>query len=147
MFASIVGLGVDSFLACLVIGPVVARRRDRMALAAILGTADGCATFAASVGGMTLLLVAAAIALGALAIAVAVPDNRRLCMLPVLLSIDNLMTPLSPGDVVAAGVTSFAMAGLGFVASTLVFRAVPPRLHARVAIALGIVALVVIVRG
>ena len=146
MLAS-VGLGIDSFLACLAVAPIVPRRRDRIALAAILGASDGYATFAASVGGLTLYLVAAGIVLGALAIAVASPGLRRVSALPVLLSIDNLVTPLSPGDAVAAGVASFALAGLGFVASTMILRTVPPRLHARVAIALGIVALAVIVRG
>src|SRR5262249_39705520 len=131
----------------LAVAPIVPRQRDRIALAAILGTSDACATFAASVGGMTLHLVGAAIATGVLAIAVASPGYQRLCALPLGLSIDNLMTPLLPGDAVAAGVASFALASLGFAASTLCLRPVAPRLRARVAMALASVALVMIVCG
>lgn len=143
MGLELVALGIDSLLACLAVAPAVSSPRARIVLAAVLGVADGVASFAAGVGGMTTYAAAAGIVAVSIVFALCVPGTfryRRLCALPILLSIDNLATPLSPGDAVVAGLVSGALAGLGFAASMLVYRLIPVRYHAVSAALLGGVA-------
>jgi hypothetical protein len=99
----------------------VRNTRDRAVLAAALGAADGLASLALHAG---LSAGLAVIAVAALACALLPPGRRRLAALPLLLSIDNLLVPLAAREALIAGLESFALAGAGFVASSLCVRIV-----------------------
>jgi hypothetical protein len=116
--AACIGLSVDSFLAGLAIAPAARLRGLWLRLAALFGLFDGLATFAAGVGvapGVAWSFIAAGLAV--LALGFVVRGWSPCYALPLLLSIDNLLTPLSPFEAIQAALASFMMAALGFILS------------------------------
>src|SRR5580704_16700470 len=111
---SVVALGLDSFLACLVIGtrPLIWRERVRLAVA--FGGWDAMATLVGSFW-LHRALELPAIVLWALCTFVlsriALPSRPLLYLLPVLLSLDNLFagSPASMAPVTALSSASMAL--------------------------------------
>jgi len=136
-------LGADSFFASFGLAPLLSSRRERLALAALLGAADGLATALAASGtagrGAGVALIAAA---AAAAMALFARGRRRLFALLPLLALDNLVTPLSPAQACAAAAASAALALIGMAASQAVTSLVPARLRAGAGCALGLAAFV-----
>src|ERR1700690_3640682 len=92
-FTSVVALGLERFLACLVIGTCSARWRDRVGLALAFGGCDAMATLAGSLWPHPSLELSAIMlwALCAFLVCrIALPSRRFLYLLPALLSLDNL---------------------------------------------------------
>ncbi len=113
-------LGLDSFVVCAVIAPLVPRWRDRVGWIVAFGVSDALASLAASLGfgGMAL---AGIMAIAAVAWAATTTDSaRRLVALPILFCLDNLATGVRPLDALPIGLASAGLAAGGFGACSLV---------------------------
>jgi hypothetical protein len=118
-----------------------------MAMAIALGVADAAASSAAVGGGTTLYLIASGIVIVAAGFAVWTRSRYRvLAALPILLSLDNLSTPLRIEAAGAAGLASCALAGVGFVVAAIGYARLPDRHHRGAALAIAALAVVAIVQ-
>jgi len=119
---SMVGLGFDSFLACLAIGFYAASWRERFRLAVAFGACDAAATLLGSVWPHPFPepLALATYFLCVFLLAMAAQSRRELLhALPVLLSVDNLFGGLSANTAPALGAGSALMALLGLSLAAL----------------------------
>jgi hypothetical protein len=113
----IAGLGLDSFLACLVMGAFGVTRREAFGIAAAFGACDAMASL---VGSLWPLQIPPAAAVGAyllcpiLLISAARSKRTLLYGLPILLSLDNLCsaTPAAMAPWLGAGSAVMALVGL-----------------------------------
>jgi hypothetical protein len=134
-------LSFDSLIFAFVVGPLMPSRAERWCLGVLLGTCDGLAVVAGSAFGWTAwgcdaihkVLPLYALAYGVCCLIAShwksLRANPRLAFaLPVLLSFDNLaygvgagpLTSNVAGRAVEIGLTSFAMAMLGFLLSSAI---------------------------
>jgi hypothetical protein len=120
---SCIALGFDSFLACVAIAPLLAERRLRIALPLLFGACDRLASLVAGRGPAPILLGAYLVLL--LVVGCGLGGTWRLSVIPVAVSIDNLLVPLAPKDAVVAGLASFALAAAGIAVATLLLGSVP----------------------
>jgi hypothetical protein len=116
-FFSLAALGLDSFLACLVIGTRPVPWRDRVRLAIAFGVWDAMATLVGSLWlhhsvGLSVILTWALWAF--LLCRMARRSRRFLYLLPALLSLDNLFagSPASMAPAIAVSSASMALCGL-----------------------------------
>lgn len=112
----VTGLGLDSFLACLLVGALGLSNHRALALAIAFGGCDAAASWIGALWPLHLpaFLPAAALALCVPMLAVTVRGKHVLLFgLPLLLSLDNLCTALPARMVLPAGAASGAMALLG----------------------------------
>ena len=115
--AYIVGLGTDSFLACVAIGSLAISLRERIWLAAAFGAFDACATLISNAGvvlpeplALTIYLVCAFL------LGYAAKSRRSIVyLLPLLLSVDNVFSGGTPVFALLLGVSSGVMAMAGLV--------------------------------
>jgi hypothetical protein len=113
----VAALGLDSFLACLVIGAYGVSRAQALGLAATFGACDAAASLLGSIWPLQLpALVAVSVYLVCPLLLVSACRSRRILLfgLPVLLSLDNLcsMTPAAMAPMLGAGSAAMALAGL-----------------------------------
>jgi hypothetical protein len=113
----VAALGLDSFLACLVIGAYGVSRAEAFGLAATFGACDAAASLVGSIWPLQLPpLVAVGLYLMCPLLLVSAARSRRILLfgLPVLLSLDNLCstTPAAMAPVLGAGSAAMALAGL-----------------------------------
>ncbi len=116
-FFSLAALGLDSFLACLVIGARSVPWRDRVRLALAFGGWDAMATLAGSLWPHRSVELSAIVAWALWAFLlcrIARPSRRFLYLLPALLSLDNLFagSPASMAPAIAVSSASMALCGL-----------------------------------
>jgi hypothetical protein len=113
-----VGLGIDSFIACLAMGALPITRWEAVRLAAAFGLCDAAATLIGmqiphampSSLDWVLYLICAAL------IGIAARHSRRiLYLVPILLSLDNLVAGAPPWACVELAVSSAAMALAGLL--------------------------------
>lgn len=118
-----IGLSFDSFLVCFALGPFIADRRRRIALAGAFAALDGAATIAAGYGaaGAVAFFCAAALVIAAER-SWAKPSRLPLALVPLLMSLDNLTLSRGPSDAVVDALASGAAAALGFGAAALAAR-------------------------
>jgi hypothetical protein len=114
---SLAALGLDSFLACLVIDARSMPWRDRVGLALAFGGWDAMATLAGSLSPHRSLELSAIMLWALWAFLLcgrARPSRRFLHLLPVLLSLDNLFagSPASMAPAIAVSSASMALCGL-----------------------------------
>jgi hypothetical protein len=116
-------LGLDSFVACVLLSAFRLSGRGRYCLAAVFGLCDGSATLLSQMPNASLL------ALSILAICfllLLVPGSpgalsrRLLITLPLALSIDNLLDAVPPSAALANGIGSAAWALLGLQVGSMV---------------------------
>jgi hypothetical protein len=120
-FASVLWLGTDSFLACLGIGLATTTWRQRVGLAAAFGVCDALAVVAGqglvvdlpTQATVTLyLLCAFLLGLGGRF------DRRLLYIIPLLLSVDNMLESRSLG-LISPGIAPLALIALVALSSSL----------------------------
>ena len=148
MFAWIPYLAVslDSLWLGLVWGSQRGSHSSRLRAAALIGLCDATATWAAHGGHGGELAYAALIAgLGALSLARRARPSTLL--IPLLLSVDNLIAAHSPLTAAGAGLSSFGLALLGLSASALVLGRVPERRRVAAVALLALFSLALVMLG
>ena len=121
--ASSLLLGLDSALCCLAVGAIMPSVRQRLRLALAFGLCDGIASIAGSMLASPFAEPSEfAVYLGCAAVlGLAARCWRPLVFaLPVLMSVDNLVSGGKPGDALFNGATSAALAVLGLYMGMLV---------------------------
>lgn len=117
-------LGIDSAVAAIAVGPLIRGGWARLAVALLFGACDAAASFAAWSFGFVPPRWFAATGAGGVALygayllalgGIAGRRRRLLYVLPVLLSLDNLLSPAALPDALLFGVVSAALAGFGLV--------------------------------
>lgn len=122
------GLSFDSFVICFVLGLSLGDAEPWLPLAGLFGLLDALATLASGLGVSAAgVVLVSLLALAVAALGVGGRARWRWLALPLLMCIDNLVTPRPAMDAIPVGLTSAAMAGLGFLAAALVARAAPLR--------------------
>ena len=119
---SVVGLGLDSFLACLAIGCYALSRRERLQFALAFGACDAAAALAGSVWPHRLPeppTLAIYLICVLLLVSAARTSRTLLYSLPVLLSVDNLFSGVPASMAPALGASSAVMALLGLSLAAL----------------------------
>jgi hypothetical protein len=118
-------LGFDSLLAGLAIGPLLSSRRERAVFVLLLGVCDGMATLLGTavphivpsppIAALYLLMVA-------LIIQGARHNEKWFYAMPILLSLDNLVTGSAASSAMMLALSSAAMAGCGMALGGLAWR-------------------------
>ena len=113
-------LGLDSFVAGLLIGPLLRSRQHRALLAGAFGICDGLGTWVGALLPHSLPDTpdVAFYALAALAVVIAARRSARwLAVVPALLALDNLMAGAPAASALALAVSSGLMAWAGMTLS------------------------------
>jgi putative Mn2+ efflux pump MntP len=121
-FTSVIALGLDSFLACAVIGTRSFQARERVRFAFAFGAGDAMATLLGSFWPHQALELPTIVlwALCAFLLLRMVPSNRSLLYaMPALLSFDNLFAGSPAGRAPVLGLSSAAMALIGLWLGTI----------------------------
>ncbi len=122
MLGSAVLLSVDSLVAAIAIGPLVGRGSKRLRLALLFGACDMAATLGAWGFGLAPQPWLRALTPGGLALCgiyllasarIAAQRPGIVCLLPVLLALDNLSMPAPPAEALAFGAVSAALGYIG----------------------------------
>jgi|SRR5277367_4886597 len=124
-FFSLAALGLDSFLACLVIGARSAPSREPVRLAIAFGVWDAMATLVGSLWphrSVELSVILTWALWAFLLCRMARPSRRFLYLLPALLSLDNLFAGSSASMAPAIAVSSASMALCGLFLGSICWR-------------------------
>lgn len=119
-FISIVALGLDSFLACSVIGTRCLSARQRLLIASLFGACDAVATLLGSLW-IHRSFELPAIVLAALFLCAwfVLPGRSRVYGAPLLLSLDNLLAGSPASAAPLLGLSSALMALIGLCLGAL----------------------------
>jgi hypothetical protein len=112
----VAGLGLDSFLACLISGCCGPSRREALGLAGAFGVCDAAASLFGSIWPLPVPPLAALGVYLVCPMMICASGRRRTALygLPILLSLDNLCTATPPAaaPLLGAGSALMALAGL-----------------------------------
>src|SRR5262245_44445223 len=97
-----VALGIDSFLICFSCASFIPDRRRQASLAVLVGIFDALASLVAGSEFAPTLLLTVLMCAGLTTLALLRRGWGWLAVLPLLLSLDNLSSPLRPMDALAA---------------------------------------------